>query len=54
MNTQFNLEQYEEAEILANKLRKKIDHVDRCEIIDNVTDCAILKLIILSLTRENR
>ena len=28
-------------------------HIDRCEIIDNITDCTVLKLIILSLTREN-
>ena len=53
MNTNFTLEQLNEAESLTHKLKNKFDHIDRCEIIDNITDCTVLKLIILSLTREN-
>lgn len=52
MNTKFNLDQYNEAEILVNKLRKKTNYTERCKIIDNITDVVVLKLIILSLTEK--
>jgi len=54
MKTEFTLDQFNEAEVLTHKLKNKIEHINRCEIIDDITDCTILKLIILSLTRENK